>query len=213
MGELAAICYVDLCRAATYVSRNDMSIIQNITPDVEADLVEKLFDPQRPVDSNALSNNIGVYIDHQRLMADCIVAMYRLDPEKALISLIPTCFEDNAPISFKLGVVKAVVAIASEEYRLPWIPFTSSLYAPLCTRIRKLFLECYNGGSKDKSDTSSQHSSQYSPISARRGLTGSIDKRSNKKDIWTATESDRFELILDILRLYQIDPLLAILVK
>jgi neurofibromin 1 len=209
MGELAAMCYVDLCRAATYVSKNDMTAIQHIVPDIENDLIEKLFDLQRPADVDSLSNSLGVYIDHRCLMADCIVAMYRLDPEKALTSLIPTCFDNNAPTIFKLGVVKAVVAIASEENRLPWIPSISALYVPLCTRIRKLFLEFYNCDYREKSDGLNQ----YTSVSTRKALTSSIDKRNNKRDVRSAVANERFELILDVLRLYQIDPQLAILVK
>jgi hypothetical protein len=207
MGELAAICYVDLCRASTYVSKNDMTVIQHIVPDVENDLIEKLFDPQHPADVDSLSNSLGVYIDHQCLMADCIVAIYRLDPDKALNALIPICFDNNAPTSFKLGVVKAVVAIASEENRLPWIPSISALYIPLCSRIRKLFLEFYNCDYRERAD------SPYASVSSRKPLTSSIDKRSNKRDTRSAATNERFELILDVLRLYQIDPQLAILVK
>lgn len=209
MGELAAICYVDLCRAATYVSKDDMTAIRQVVPDVENELIDKLFDIHRPADVDSLSTSLGVYIDHRSLMADCIVAMFRLDTQKTINSLIPTCFDHGAPTIFKLSVVKAAVAIASEEISLPWIPSISELYIPLCTRIRKLFLEFFTRDLREKSDTSSQNSS----VSSRKTLaTNLVDKRNNKKDGRTAAQ-ERFELILDVLRLYQTDPKLAIQVK
>ncbi|OAD05753.1 hypothetical protein MUCCIDRAFT_137611, partial [Mucor lusitanicus CBS 277.49] len=167
MGELAAICYVDLCRAATYVSKDDMTAIRQVVPDVENELIDKLFDIHRPADVDSLSTSLGVYIDHRSLMADCIVAMFRLDTQKTIYSLIPTCFDHGAPTIFKLSVVKAAVAIASEENNLPWIPAISELYLPLCTRIRKLFLEFFTRDFRDKSSASTAlASSSASALSA-----------------------------------------------
>ncbi|KAG0747979.1 hypothetical protein G6F62_000155 [Rhizopus arrhizus] len=196
MGELAAICYVDLCRAATYVSKDEMTAICQIVPDVENDLIDKLFDPHRYLSAEHKTNSLGVSIDYQRLMADCIVAMFRLDVERTVNTLIPLCFEFTAPTIFKVSVVKAAVMIASEENQLPWIASISALHGPLCSRIRTLFLEYYQSELREKSDTSSQ--------SSRKG--GS----RLKKEVKTAS-SERFELILDVLHLYQTDPQLAIL--
>jgi hypothetical protein len=207
MGDLAAICYVDLCRAATYVSKDDTALIRQVIPDVENELIEKLFNARRSADTDVLSNNLGVYIDHRCLMADCIVAMFRLDPEKTINSLIPICFDNNASTIFKMSMVKAAVAIASEESRLPWIQPISALYEPLCSRIRKLFLEFYNKDVKDKLDSPST----YSSISSRKANSTTMDKRIQSKA--KAAVQERSELILDVLRLYQADPKLAVLVS
>ncbi|KAI9476257.1 MAG: hypothetical protein EXX96DRAFT_293488 [Benjaminiella poitrasii] len=208
MSELAAICYVDLCRAATYVSKDNMTGIRQVVPDVENELIDKLFDVHRSIDTESLSNSLGVMIDHRSLMADCIVTMFRLDTEKTVNSLIPTCFDWGAPTIFKMSVVKATVAIASEENRLPWIPSISVLYSPLCSRLRKLFLEFYNRDHREKYDSSS---SPHSSVSSRKALSNSLDKRTVKKEPRSASVHERFELILDVLRLYQTDPKLAIL--
>lgn len=205
MGELAAICYVDLCRAATYVHKDDMLSARQVVPDVENELIEKLFDTHHISNIDALSNSLGVYIDHRCLMADCIVAMFRLDTEKTVTSLIPACFDHGAPTIFKMSVVKAALAIALEENRLPWIQPISELYAPLCTRIRRLFLEFYNRDLREKMDSPGAQS----VVATRRMAINGLDKRaSNKKP-----DSERFELILDVLRLYQADPKLAVLVN
>ncbi|KAI8079304.1 hypothetical protein BDF21DRAFT_493917 [Thamnidium elegans] len=204
MGELAAICYVDLCRAATYVHKDDMLSIRQVVPDVENELIEKLFDTHHTSDIDALSNSLGVYIDHRCLMADCIVAMFRLDTEKTVTSLIPACFDRGAPTIFKMSVVKAALAIALEDNRLPWIQPISELYAPLCTRIRRLFLEFYNRDLREKVD----FPSVQSVVSTRKLAINGLDKRtSNKK----SAANERFELILDVLRLYQADPKLTVL--
>jgi neurofibromin 1 len=138
-------------------------------------------------------------------MADCITAMFRLDTEKTINSLIPTCFDNGAPIIFKMSFVKAALAIASEENRLPSIISISTLYMPLCTRIRKLFLELFNRDHREKSDTASQHSS----ASSSRKVMNTSDKRSSKT---RSSSHERSELILDVLKLYQADPNMAVLV-
>lgn len=202
MGELAAICYVDLCRAATYVQKDDSTSIRQFVPDVENELIEKLFDKHRHADLEALSSSLGIYIDHRSLLADCIVAMYRFDTEKTVKSLIPSCFDKGAPTIFKMSVVKAALAIASEETKLPWIQPTCTLYEPLCSRIRELFLEFFSKDTREKVD--------YSNTSVRKSTQSTLDKRMIKPK---SAAQERFELILDVLKLYQADPKFAILVR
>ncbi|KAI7901256.1 uncharacterized protein BX663DRAFT_515416 [Cokeromyces recurvatus] len=204
---LAAICYVDLCRAASYVPKDNVRSIRQLVPDVENELIDKLFNIHRSIDLEMLSNSLGVLIDRRSLMADCIVAMFRLDTERTVNSLIPTCFDYGAPTIFKMSVVKAAVAIASEENRLSWIPSISALYTPICSRLRKLFLEFFNREYKEKFDVSSA----YQTTSSRKALYNTTDKRIAKKETRSVPVHERFELILDVLRLYQTDPKLAIL--
>lgn len=207
MSELAAICYVDICRAATYVSKDDTVSIRQFVSDVENELTEKLFDVNRHSDLDALCNSLGVYIDHKSLLADYLVTMYRFDIEKTVQSYIPICFTKSAPTIFKMSVVKAALAIVSEETKLPWVQPISSLYDPLCGRIRKLFLEFFNKDVRDKSDQQSSTST-----TSRKPSSNSADKRhTGMKNKLLANE--RFELILDVLKLYQVDPKFAILVS
>ncbi|KAI8087606.1 uncharacterized protein B0P05DRAFT_584843 [Gilbertella persicaria] len=192
MGELAADAYE----------------IRQVVPDAENEIIEKLFDSSRVVDNEPLSNSLGVSIDQRCLRADCVVAIFRSDIEKTINSLIPTCFSSRAPTIFKLSVVKAAVAIALEENRLPWIPSISTLYVPLCERIRMLFLEFYNRDIKEKLDYSNSQSS----ASSRKTLMSNPEKRTlqSKRDV-RSTASERHELILDVLKLYKTDPQLAVL--
>lgn len=204
MGELAAVCYVDICRAASYIQKDDFTSIRQVVPDVENELIDKLFDANHSSDLDVLSHTLGVFIDHRCLMADCIVAMFRLDAEKTVRSLIPTCFDRTAPTLFKMSVVKAALAISMEEKELPWIQPVSALYVHLCTRIRMLFLDFFNRDIREKQDHASTHSSG----SSRKGLQ--LDRRSTNKK---TPVNERFELIVDVLRLYQADPKFAVLVK
>lgn len=197
MADLAAICYVDCCRAATYIAKDDTTALRQIVPDIENELVEKLFDPHRPIGIDGRNNSLGVYIDYQSLMADCIVALFRLDVERTVNTIIPACFEFSAPTLFKVSMVKAAVAIASEENKLPWVPPVSTLHNSLCCRIRALFLEFYSREVREKSDTASQ--------SSRKGMRPRRDT--------SAIPPERFELILDVLHLYQTDPQFAVLVN
>lgn len=208
MGELAAICYVDLCRAATYVSKDGMEAYRELVPDIENELSEKLLNKHRVVDNEQHSNNIGVFIDHRCLIADYIVAMFRLDPNKTVRTIIPTCFDRNAPTLFKMSVVKAAFEIASENNRLPWVSSISALYTPLCSRIRNLFLDFFSRDIRDRSDTSSL---SLSSIQRKTLINGSTSDKKGKKDT-RSLSNECYELILDVLRLYQIDPKLAVMV-
>lgn len=196
MAELAAICYADFCRAATYVSKDGMTTIHQMVPDIETELVDKLFDPHRIVHVDQRVNSLGVNVDHEALMADCIIALFRLDAERTVDTLLPFCFGFTAPMMFRTSVVKAAVAIASEGNKLPWIASVSTLHRPLCSRIRTLFLENFQREAREKSDATSQTSRK----------TGTRPRRDTR-----AVTPERFELTLDILHLYQTDPRFAIL--
>ncbi|KAI9261580.1 hypothetical protein BDA99DRAFT_547292 [Phascolomyces articulosus] len=208
MAELAAICYVDICKAATYVSKSDVSALRHIVPDIENELKEKLFDIQRPLIADSLMGNLGIIIDHRCLLADCLVAMFRLNPRGVIHSLFPTCLEDRAPTLFKMSLVKACLALAGEENRLPWNPPVSALYDSLCGPLRRLFLD-FTSRDPAKSETSSQTTTQ----SGRKTIINpSIDKKAKRLgDQRNLICTERCELVLDILRLYQTDPKLAIL--
>lgn len=208
MAELAAICYVDICKAATYVSKTDVSALRHIVPDIENELKEKMFDVQRPLITDSLMTNLGIIIDHRVLLADCLVAMFRLNPRSTLHSLFPNCLDDRAPTLFKLSLIKACLALAAEENRLPWNPSMTSLYDTMCGPLRRLFLD-FISRDPAKSDTSSQGASSTS----RKAIINSASERRIKRDTSRLVYTERCELILDMLRLYFTDPKLAILVS
>lgn len=211
MAELAAICYVDICKAATYVSKTDASALRHIVPDVENELRNQLFDPEKPLIADSLMSGLGIIIDHRSLLADCLVAMFRLNPRHAMRSLFPSCLDHRAPTLFKISLVKACLAIASEENKLPWNPSVTALYDPLCGLLRKLFIDF---ASKDFSKIDTTISSPYNNVNRKQLISNSVIDKKSKKDIGrTDQSSERLELILDMLRLYQTDPKLALRVS
>ncbi|RIA90709.1 hypothetical protein C1645_875920 [Glomus cerebriforme] len=129
LADVAAVCYVDICKASTYVAKTDTSVLLQIVPDIENDLKAKLFDPNKPFMNES-------QID-QKLMTDCLTALFRLNQD-TLESLIPICLSENAPNAFKLVLVKSCYSIASEENRFPWNPSLSSVYSVLAVPLRQL---------------------------------------------------------------------------
>lgn len=47
-------------------------------------------------------------------MTDCLTALFRINPENTLRTLIPICVHEDAPNSFKLVLVKSCYSIAAE---------------------------------------------------------------------------------------------------
>ena len=177
----------------------------------ENELRNQLFDPEKPLIADSLVSGLGIIIDHRMLLADCLVAMFRLNPRHAMRSLFPSCLDPRAPTLFKISLVKACLAIASEENKLPWNPSVTTLYDSMCGPLRKLFIE-FSGKDFSKMDltTSSPHSNtNRKPLISNNA----IDKKSKKDFGRTDQNTERLELVLDMLRLYQTDPKMAIRVS
>ncbi|RIB13611.1 hypothetical protein C2G38_1974674 [Gigaspora rosea] len=177
LADIAAVCYVDICKASTYIAKNEASALRSLVPEIEKDLQMKLFDPTRPFTSEQID---------QKLMTECLTALFRLNKD-TLENLIPVCLAETAPTTFKLVLVKSCYAIASEENRFPWNPHLSSVYSILAVPLRKLF-------------------HQY--IASRDRIS---DPRKKKLPKEKADElNEKMEIILNILKLYKSDPMLAL---
>ncbi|CAG8444039.1 5054_t:CDS:10 [Acaulospora morrowiae] len=152
LADVAAICYVDICKASTYVNSHDSSTLRTIIPDIESELRHKLFDPDKPFPS---SDNVD-----QQLMTDCLIALFKLNPKETLSTLVPICLRENAPGAFKLVLVKSCNTIASEEDRLPWNPQISSMHSKLASPLRKLFQDLLENRNKVKSKKATTENSE-----------------------------------------------------
>eukprot|EP01113_Clastostelium_recurvatum_P009144 TRINITY_DN1436_c0_g1_i2.p1 TRINITY_DN1436_c0_g1~~TRINITY_DN1436_c0_g1_i2.p1 ORF type:complete len:2696 (+),score=879.69 TRINITY_DN1436_c0_g1_i2:238-8325(+) len=130
VADAAAVCYVDICKAATFVSKSDMSALRYLVPSIELELRERLFDPK--------GDRAGSDVD---LMTDCLVALFRISPRKALSTLFPDCIVAEAPLHFKMVLVKGLLRIVQEGDQLPWTPTISEVYATMCGPLRVLFLD------------------------------------------------------------------------
>lgn len=187
--DIAAVCYVDLCKAATYVPPNTESVLRSIAADVEVDLKDKVWDFSKPPSSDSTLSMLGYTIDQQSLTTDFILSRLRLLTEDTIKNLLPSCVEDNVPIMFKLSFVKACLMIAQEENNLPWNPTLSTLYDGVCTPLRKLFLQTI------QSDL----------------ISSPTTSNNKKRDTQYSTHIQRVELILDMLKLFRLDSKLALL--
>lgn len=178
--DIAALCYVDLCKAATYIRPDEDSVLHHIASDIDPDLREKIWTNINETSTSTL----GYSIDQLSLTVDYLLTRLRLDTQGTLSTLVPSCLEENAPIRFKLALVKACLIIAEDDNRLPWNPALENMYDVLCPTLRKLFIQAV---------TTELHTGLVI-VSANEGRKGNT------------------ELIQDILKLYKLDPLLALLV-
>ncbi|KAG0047826.1 Ras GTPase activating protein ira2 [Gryganskiella cystojenkinii] len=185
--EIAGRCYVDVCKASTYVSKNDTSALRHIVPEIENELKELLFTPERPyVDTEGTVD--------KATMASCLTAFYRLNPRHVIHSLIPECAGEKAPISFKLVLVMSFYTIASEEDRLPWNPTIQPATSALGGPLRRFFAESVSVVRERAQD-----------ILNKKLL---VDRKLKK--IMVDNAKDKQELIIYLLKMYQIDPVLAV---
>ncbi|KAI8643392.1 hypothetical protein BD408DRAFT_414835 [Parasitella parasitica] len=181
--DIAAACYVDLIKAATYLPPSDECVLRSIAADIQTDLKAKVWDFTKPSPESTFAT-FGYTIDQQILTTNFLLSRIRLHPEDTLLNIIPSCTEETVPILFKLALVKTCLAIVMDENHLAWNPTISSLYDGLCAPLRKLFLQTIH------MDLNSSPSS--------------------KKKETHSNHNNRVELLLDMLRLYRLDTTLAI---
>lgn len=183
--DIAAVCYVDLCKAATYVPPHTESVLRSLATDVEIDLKDKVWSFKKNASSDSLMSALGYNIDRYTLATDFLLSSLRLYPEKTISELIPSCIQENVPILFKLAFVKSCLILVQDEKPLSWNPTISSMYDGLCPQLRKLFLQTIQ-------------------------LDLSSTPTSKKKDTYS-NHNNRVELLLDMLKLFRLDTKLTLL--
>lgn len=205
--EIAAICYVDLCKAATYIAPEQDSILRHIAEDIEDILCEKVWDFTRSSAVDTLSSSLGYTISHQALVNDYFLASLRLDPAKTLNQLVPDLLEDDAPTVFKQAFINACINVILEERTSSWNPTIHTMYSSVCTPLRRIFVQTvkvelsYNSA---RSDTSN------SPTGSRKANSGTTI--ANGKSL-LLQQHNITSLLQSILKLFKLDPLTALLVK
>ena len=199
------MCYVDLCKAATYVPPTDDCVLRHIAADIEDDLQEKVWDFSRNMAHDAAATaSLGYTINQQALVTDYLLARLRLDPESTMKQLVPQVLDESVPIIFKIALVKSCLEIARDENRLPWNPSITSMYNFVSTPLRKLFLQAVNGELQSKDGLSQP---PPPPKKVMTGPDGRVIVRASP-----SIAQSRVELLQNLLRLCRVDPLLALLV-
>ncbi|KAI8328834.1 hypothetical protein BC941DRAFT_216115 [Chlamydoabsidia padenii] len=124
--DIAALCYVDLCKAATYIRPNDDSVLHHIAADIDGDLREKIWTSEHHPS-----------ID---LTTDYLLTRLKLDTAGTLATLVPSCVNDQP--RFKLALVKSCLAILEEEdNHLEWNPTLEDMAPTLCPILRQIFIQ------------------------------------------------------------------------
>lgn len=198
--EIAAICYVDLCKAATFISPEEDSILRHIAADVEDVLKEKVWDFSRSSAVDTLSSSLGYTISHQALVTDYFLARLRLDYKKTLSNLVPTLLEDDVPIVFKQAFINACLGVTLEEKTLPWNPTINSMYDSICTPLRRIFIQTVKAELSSSSILSTALGTKKV-----NGVVSNSEKKLNQQQVATLLQS--------MLKLFRLDPLSALLVK
>jgi neurofibromin 1 len=121
---MAALCYVDLCKAATYIRPNEDSVLHHIAADIDGDLREKIW----TTDSSST------------LTTDYLLTRLKLDTTTTLATLVPSCVAPDAPLRFKLALVKSCLFIMEEDSHLEWNPTMENMAPTVCPILRHLFI-------------------------------------------------------------------------
>eukprot|EP01094_Clydonella_sp_ATCC50884_P006709 TRINITY_DN1591_c0_g1_i1.p1 TRINITY_DN1591_c0_g1~~TRINITY_DN1591_c0_g1_i1.p1 ORF type:complete len:2499 (-),score=1256.67 TRINITY_DN1591_c0_g1_i1:167-7663(-) len=184
LADVSAICYVDIFKASTFVSKSDMSALRHIVPAIETELKERLFNPNNP-----FKRSDGT-VDED-LMVNCLVSAFMLSARKVINSLFADCLSKSTPKLFKQVLVRCLLIIAEGGANLPWNPTISDIYSAHASNLRSLFQECIGSITKY---------AEVLPLADK-------DKKAR-------AQLDSLKLDIDILRvlltLYYKDPLLAL---
>lgn len=179
--EVATICYVDICKAATFVSNSEKGNFAHIiVSGVEKELKERLFHQ-----TVIFKNEEGA--PDEALMIDCLVSLFMLSPDKISQTLMVE-FGEASNSLFKHVLVKALLRIATQT-TLPWNPSISDIYDEHSGRLRRLFQEFKGAG----------HAYLAARASGKKGAEKQVEKASYELNI-----------LVTLIELFASDPALAL---
>ena len=188
LADIAAICYVDICKASTFVPKTETSSsLRYIIPGIENELTEKLFNKENPLRDE--EGNID-----ESLMVDCLHSLFLLSHRKVMSSLFVDCLSPNSPIHFRRVLLRTLLRISYESKEgksLPWSPTIVDVYSFLSGNLRKLFQEYKTAG--------------HQFIAFRNSNVGGkkVEKQAEKVTI-------DLEILNQLIELFQSEPLLAL---
>ncbi|KAF8076811.1 hypothetical protein FPV67DRAFT_1605221 [Lyophyllum atratum] len=186
LSEIALVCLLDICRAATYAN-----------PDIEVPLRMVAFDIAHEIKA-ALSSNptrkpFWESIDEidVAIYAEALVVVFRFLPEEDALSLFSICMEPERSEAVKLVGIRACLTLAQEAGRIKWQKPLGKLEDIMCGRLRSIFKTA--GLRRAEVD-------QY-------GNMKRVSSRPKAKRTTIQPLSDREVLLLAILSLWRASPL------
>eukprot|EP01088_Endostelium_zonatum_P001228 TRINITY_DN1152_c0_g1_i1.p1 TRINITY_DN1152_c0_g1~~TRINITY_DN1152_c0_g1_i1.p1 ORF type:complete len:2790 (-),score=689.70 TRINITY_DN1152_c0_g1_i1:4-8373(-) len=133
MADVAAHCYVNICKASTNVAKTKENGLRFLVPKIEPILQEKLFPP----DNYKMSPS--EYDPQQvQVMTDCLVAMFRMSARKILMSLCPKFLSKDYPPVFKMVLINTFQTIRDEGEK-PFVFAIKEIYGLMSGPLRVLF--------------------------------------------------------------------------
>ncbi|KAJ3298331.1 Ras GTPase activating protein ira2 [Borealophlyctis nickersoniae] len=190
--DVSVVCYIEICKAATWVGRVEGGSLRALVPGIEADLKEKLFDLSKPVQLSTPTTEDSSFLVDQRLLTECLTALYKLNPWTTLRGVVPLVSDVNAPAVYKVVLAKACWAIVNEDQPLPWNP---TIDASLGGQLRQLFLDNLNR-------------ERLQDQKGKRAVFLSQVEKKRRAQVEEANE--RLEIVCTILKTWCKCPLLAI---
>ncbi|CAL1700085.1 unnamed protein product [Somion occarium] len=183
--EMAMVCALDICRAASRVRPN---------PEVEVPLISVANDVAHEAslfswgpDSLpfwATLEDIDV-----ALMGDALVTIYRFLPPADILPIFHRCLEPTRSDAVKTAVVKACITLVTEANALPWTLSPEELRVAICERVTSIYRHSVMRRSEIDAD----------------GIIKKPALRPKGKRYTAETVSDRELLSLSCLALYRAD--------
>ncbi|XP_033027312.1 neurofibromin isoform X3 [Lacerta agilis] len=191
--ESAAIACVKLCKASTYISWEDNSVIFLLVQSMVVDLKNLLFNPSKPFSRG----NQNADID---LMIDCLVSCFRINPHNN--QHFKTCLAQNSPSTFHYVLVNSLHRIITNS-ALDWWPKIDAVYCH-SVELRSMFSETLH--------KALQGSGVHTPIRMTPSLTFKEKMTSLKfKEKPTDVETRSYKvLLLSMVKLIHADPKLLL---
>ncbi|CDO69579.1 hypothetical protein BN946_scf184759.g19 [Trametes cinnabarina] len=185
--EVAVVCGIDICRAASRVRPPDdgsevplVSTALDIAHELKMTLMKWTKD--RPFWE--CPDEIDV-----AMMGDALAALYRFLPEEESIPIFRQCVEPERSEAVKICIVKACLALIVDGWKLPWQRPIGPLKDALSLRLNSLFFSVYTR----RSETDANGSSRKSAI------------RPKAKRYTSETLPDRDLFTLSLLTLWRSD--------
>ena len=185
LGDTSVRCYVDFCKAATFVAKSDISALRYIPPAVDVDLNERLFNQQQPFKRSDGSPD-------ESLMVECLKSFFYLSPRKIVNSLFTECVASSSTPLFKRVMVDTLLQIANESKTLEWNPTLADIYSTHASNLRQMFEE-FLVSVRD-----------YNQMKSATDKKGKIQFEKIVVDI---------NILIKLVTLYKCDPALALYLK
>ena len=129
VADAVAICFVDICKASTFIPKESQSGVRHIIPRFEHELQERLFNPQKSEER----------LLNREVVVDCLLSFFRLSHRKVTKSLFADCLKPEFPPFFRLVLVECLLRIIQEGTPLPWNPSIADVYSGFSGSLRSLF--------------------------------------------------------------------------